>query len=84
MGREDIPWIAAVVALLLAGFVIGQRVSLPLESTDPAIKTANGRLFRPWFWEHRSLDLAVQVCLIFVGALGIAALLPPSREDDVK
>jgi len=34
--------------------------------------------FRQWLWERRSLDLAVQVGLIFVGALGIAALLPKS------
>jgi hypothetical protein len=33
-------------------------------------------------WQSRSLDLAVQVGLIFVGALGIAALLPRGREDD--
>jgi len=84
MSREDIPWIAAVGVLLIVGFVIGQRASLPLERTDPAPTTIDGHLFRPWFWENRSLDLAVQVCLIFVGALGIAALLPPSRKDDVE
>ncbi len=36
--------------------------------------------FRAWFWEHRTLDLAVQVVLIFAGALGIAAILPIEKE----
>ncbi len=38
--------------------------------------------FRDWFWEHRGLDLVVQVLLVFAGALGIAAVLP--MEDDVE
>ena len=38
--------------------------------------------FRQWFWESRSLDLAAQVGLIFVGALGIAALLPRGKEEN--
>ena len=37
--------------------------------------------FRAWFWEHRTLDLAVQVVLIFAGALGIAAILPIEEEN---
>jgi hypothetical protein len=37
--------------------------------------------FREWFWQHRTLDLAVQVVLIFAGALGIAAILPIEEED---
>lgn len=38
--------------------------------------------FRDWFWEHRGLDLVVQVLLVFAGALGIAAVLPMEEEDD--
>lgn len=38
--------------------------------------------FRTWFWEQRALDLAVQVALIFAGALGIAAILPEEDQDD--
>ena len=33
-------------------------------------------------WESRSLDLVAQVGLIFVGALGIAALLPKGKGDE--
>jgi len=38
--------------------------------------------FRDWFWEQRALDLAVQIVLVFAGALGIAAILPVEDEDD--
>lgn len=37
--------------------------------------------FRQWFWESRRLDLVVQVGLIFVGALGITALLPQGTDS---
>lgn len=38
--------------------------------------------FRDWFWEHRGLDLVVQVLLVFAGALGIAAVLPMEEDDE--
>jgi len=58
--------------LLIVGLYVGQQfLSSPAESQT--------RVFREWFWENRSLDLAVQISLIFVGALGIAALLPRER-----
>ena len=34
-----------------------------------------------WLWQQRGPDLAVQIGLIFAGALGIATLLP-SRKDN--
>ena len=75
MGREDIPWIAVLIVLVVAGFFLGQRFVAPSTSelTPPAEETA---AFRAQFWEERGLDLGVQVGLVFVGALGIAALLP--------
>ena len=75
MGREDIPWIVILVVLVVVGFLIGQRYVAPStpEATAPeAAKMA----FRSRFWEERGLDLGVQVGLVFVGTLGIAALLP--------
>ena len=64
-----------IVLLLLGGFWVGRQFivgtqEVPIEGS-----------FRQWFWEKRSLDLAVQAGLIFVGALGTAALLPRDRED---
>jgi hypothetical protein len=47
----------------------------------PPAKEATLETFREWLWGTRSMDLAVQVGIIFVGALGIAALLP--RGDEI-
>lgn len=63
-----------VVLLLLGGFWVGRRFDA--DRKPPALDS-----FRQWFWEKRSLDLAVQAGLIFVGALGTAALLPRDKED---
>lgn len=84
MSREDVPWIAVVVVLLVVGFAIGQRsmVSSEDEQTAPAKPVEHP--FRPRFWEERVLDLLVQGGLIFAGAVSIAALLPRGREEDVQ
>lgn len=73
MKRESIAWIAVIAGLLLVGFAIGQGVGAPHAYTTDA--------FRAWLWEHRGLDLLVQVGLILTGALGVAAILPRHRDD---
>ena len=65
-----------VIVALLGGVWIG-RTSFSGDRGPVAEES-----FRAWFWEQRGLDLAVQATLIFVGALGTAALLPRGREDD--
>ena len=75
MGREDIAWIVILVVLIIVGFLVGQRFVAPSAEEAATLAEAE-RAFRPQFWEERSLDLGVQVGLVFVGALGIAALLP--------
>lgn len=75
MNREYVAWAGAVVVLLIVGLLIGQQFLAP---PDDALVAS----FRQWFWESRGLDLAVQVGLIFVGALGIAALLPRGKEEN--
>lgn len=83
MSREDIPWITVVILLLIGGFLIGQRFGGSSENVQVAPDPVPGEgTFRQWLWGNRTLDLAVQVGLILGGALGIAALLPKSREDD--
>ena len=72
MDREHVAWIGAVVVLLIAGLLVGQQFLVPPDDAQVAS-------FRQWFWESRSLDLVAQVGLIFVGALGIAALLPRGK-----
>ena len=75
MNREHAAWVGAVVLLLTVGLLVGRQF---LASPD----NADAGSFRQWFWENRSLDLLVQVGLIFAGALGIAALLPWGKEED--
>jgi hypothetical protein len=76
MKREYFVWIIVIVALLFTGWLIG-KLTLAKSGTD----TVNGDAFRTWFWERRGLDLAVQVGLLFAGALGITALLPERDEE---
>ncbi len=75
MDREHVTWVGIVVLLLVAGLLIGQQFMAPPD--DARVDS-----FRQWFWESRSLDLVAQVGLIFVGALGIAALLPKGKGDE--
>ena len=74
MNREHAAWISAMVVLLTIGLLIGRQFLIPPDNADAGS-------FRQWFWENRSLDLLVQVGLIFTGALAIAALLPWGKED---
>ena len=73
--REHVTWAGAVVVLLVIGLLIGRQFLAPPDDAQIAP-------FRQWFWESRSLDLVAQVGLIFVGALGIAALLPRDKEEN--
>ena len=78
MSRERALQIGVVAALLVTGMLVGWYFSTAPEDTT---STAASNVFREWFWEQRSLDLMVQVTLIFVGALGVAAVLPKHEES---
>lgn len=75
MSRENLPWLGLVVLLLIGGWLASQRMQASVPADEEAIET-----FREWLWGMRSMDLAVQVGIIFVGALGISALLPRGDE----
>ena len=75
MSPEYAIWAGAAVLLLTAGLLVGSWFLAPPDD-------AAGRSFRQPFWENRSLDLLVQVGLIFTGALGIATLLPWGKKED--
>ena len=82
LNHHHIAWFSTVAALLIVSLLVGQQFMAP--PTDTLIERYTETVdesFRQWFWESRSLDLAAQVGLIFVGALGIAALLPREKED---
>jgi hypothetical protein len=72
MNRDRFFWLGAAILLLVVGLLISQQVVMSQGEHVAA--------FRQWFWEHRDLDLGVQVGLIFVGALGISALLPREKK----
>ena len=76
MSRENLPWLIGALVLLVGGWFASQRLLAAFPTNEGTIET-----FREWLWGTRSMDLAVQVGIIFVGALGIAALLP--RGDEV-
>ncbi len=75
MNLEYLFWSLIVLVLLIGGLIIGQKFWQPDETQT------NENSFRYRLWYERSLDLAVQVGLIFCGALGIAALLPSPTEE---
>lgn len=77
MSRENKILIAFVALLLVAGVVIDQFLVRNGRNTE-----LPSAAFREWFWQNRALDLAVQVGLIFVGALGIAAVLPDDTGEE--
>lgn len=73
--RQGLPWLVVALLLLIGGWYASQRLIETAPAGQPGIET-----FREWLWGTRSLDLAAQVGIIFVGALGIAALLPHGDE----
>lgn len=73
MNRRLTPQLVVLAALLIIGLLVGRWLWGPWE---PPSATS----FRVWWWEHRELDVVAQVGLVFVGALGIAALMPPEKK----
>ncbi len=65
----------AIVLLLFLGWAAFRLL-------NPGLAHVESPGFREWFWEIRSLDLLVQMALIFAGALGIAAILPVEDGDE--
>jgi hypothetical protein len=81
MSRERILQVGVIAALLITGLLIGWYFNAASRARPEDTSSAtSSNFFREWFWEHRSLDLLVQVTLIFVGALGVAAVLPKHDE----
>lgn len=73
MRNDRVFLVLGIICLLGLGMLVASdRIGLP----DQAV----GQGFGESLWRGRKVDLMVQLGLVFVGALGIRALLPP--EDD--
>lgn len=80
MNRSRLLGLLLLALLLLGGWYLGRSILREANLAQPA---AGEHLdFRTWFWTHRSFDLAVQVGLVFAGALGVAAVLPREKEEE--
>ena len=79
MDREIVVRGGLVLIFLVGGVLWGLRTLNPQPIEDSPADTPS---FRQWWWERRSLDLAVQAGLILTGALAIAALLPRPGEAE--
>lgn len=81
MKRNRVTWLLLLALVLLGGWYLGRGILHEAGGGKP--ESADTPLdFRTWFWTQRSFDLAVQVGLIFAGALGVAAVLPRQQEEE--
>ena len=74
MKNERLPLFLGVLCLLGLGILLAQALPQFAESGENAFGTE--------LWIGRRLDLMVQLGLVFVGALGIRALLPEKDERE--
>ena len=74
MGNDRTPLIAGIACLLGLGLLVAWLFPQVGQPTELALGET--------LWGARRADLAIQLGLVFVGALGIRALLPPEDEED--
>jgi hypothetical protein len=77
--KSSFSWLVEAGILLLilwGGKLVWEHFGQTAAFNEQLLETS----FQYWFWQQRGPDLAVQIGLIFAGALGIATLLP-SRKD---
>ncbi len=75
ISRGQLSGFLAIIILLILGWSAFRLF-------NPGLAEAGSPGFREWLWEVRSLDLLVQMALVFAGALGIAAILPLEDSDE--
>jgi len=75
MSRKRWGSLLGILILLLVGWGAFRLLNPELFELQPPG-------FNEWMWEYRSLDILVQMVLVFAGALGIAAILPVENEDE--
>jgi len=80
-GKEILPrWVSW--GLLIVS--IGLLAWFSLTGGFPAPGASDGQLFKVNFWESRSVDVLLQIVIIFAGALGILGLLAEAKPHTKK
>ena len=74
MRSDRIPLIAGIAFVLGLGILMAHLFPQVAQPTDLGLGET--------LWRARRADLLIQLGLVFVGALGIRALLPPEDEED--
>jgi uncharacterized MnhB-related membrane protein len=74
---RPVAWLLIAIALLLLGWlVLPNLVEIPLADTLPVLSGA--------VWEARSLDVLLQIVMIFSGVLGLLGLLAEGKPHIEK
>ncbi len=73
---RPVAWGLGLLLLLLLGWFILPLVAAPAPASEPSLASL--------LWEGRTLDVWVQVVLIFTGVLGILGLLTESAAVEVS
>lgn len=74
MSNDRIPLFAGIACLLGLGLLVAWLL--------PRVGQPAGLGLGETLWRARRADLVIQLGLVFVGSLGIRALLPPEDEED--
>ena len=75
--RDQIAWLIFCLILLAAGYLLFMLFGGEAANTDAFN-------FRIWFWSNRTIDLFVQVELLFAGALGVSVIFSSMKDEGEK
>ena len=85
VGEETVPakslvpkfiaWVAGIGVIVLLGWLVLPLAAAPAPPTEPSLATL--------LWQDRSLDVLIQVVLIFCGVVGIMGLLTEAALEKV-
>lgn len=75
--RDQIAWLIFCLILLVTGYLLFMIFGGKAVDTDAFN-------FRNWFWNNRTIDLFIQVELLFAGALGVSVILSSVKDEGEK
>jgi len=75
--RDQIAWLIFCLILLAVGYLLFMLFGGKAVDTDAFN-------FRVWFWSNRTIDLFVQIELLFAGALGVSVIFSSMKDEGEK